>query len=208
MTIRHPGVSPIGERLDAIIEHFEINKNTFAKMIGLSDNSLISRIINEPKRGVSLDMLQKIGKAFPDINMRWLVLNEGEMLLKPAFPDPKLHYIEYYKGCEEEPVDLLRLYGYDDCTYACDVFGDIMAPKYRPGDIVLCKKINTDDPIRFGDAYLLIFNKVPNIRYIKSEVDGTFKLGAESPRYEDITVAKSDVERLCLIKGVIRREVF
>jgi len=66
-------------------------------MINLGDNSLINRIVNDPYRGTSLEMLQKIILASPDINAKWLILNEGEMLVKDKFPDPKYHYIKYFK---------------------------------------------------------------------------------------------------------------
>jgi hypothetical protein len=47
------------------------------------------------------------------------------------------------------------------------------------------------------------------IRYIKNEVDSeTIKLGVENTRYEDTTMRKADIERLCIIKGAIRREAF
>jgi len=48
MTNRTSEIRPVRERLAAIIDNYRINKNTFAKMIGLSDNSLISKIIKEP----------------------------------------------------------------------------------------------------------------------------------------------------------------
>lgn len=208
MTNKIVQIDPVGERLDAIIRHYRLNKNTFAKTIGLSDNSLISRVINEPKRGLSLEMIQRIAMAFPDLSLKWLVLNEGEMTSKSKFPDPKLHYIKYYKGSGQDPVDLMRIYGYDDCDFAFDVYGDIMAPKYRAGDIILCKE-QDQGVIQFGEAYFIIARKIPYLRYIRSEIDTeTFKIGAENPRHEDTTMLKKDIEKLYIIKGVIRREVF
>ena len=194
--------------MDAIIRYYRLNKNMFAKMVGLSDNSLISRIINDPKRGMSLELIQRIAITFPDINLKWLILNEGEMTSKSRFPDPKHHYIKYYKGLDQEPVDLMRIYGYDDCNFAFDVYGDIMAPRYRGGDVVLCKEQELGI-IQYGEAYFIIARKIPYIRYIKSEIDReTFKIGAENPRYEDVNILKKDIEKLYIIKGVIRREAF
>jgi len=131
MTNRTSEIRPVRERLAAIIDNYRINKNTFAKMIGLSDNSLISKIIKEPKRGMTLELIQRIAQAFPDLNLQYLILEEGEITYKSKFPDPALHYIKYYKGTDqEEPVDLMRVHGYEDCDYAFDVYGDIMAPSH------------------------------------------------------------------------------
>jgi len=208
MTNRTSEIRPVGDRLAAIIDHYKINKNTFAKMIGLSDNSLISKIIKEPNRGMTLELIQRIAKAFPDLNLKYLILEEGEITYKSKFPDPTLHYIKYYKGTDQDLVDLMRVNGYDDCDYAVDVYGDIMAPRYRAGDIVLCKEHDISN-IQFGEAYLIIARKIPYIRYIKGEIDGeTLKVGAESPRLEDNPMLKKDIEKLYIIKGVIRREAF
>jgi plasmid maintenance system antidote protein VapI len=208
MTNRTVEIRPVGERLAAIIDHYRLNKNTFAKMIGLSDNSLISRIINDPKRGMTLEMIQRIAQAFPDVNLKWLILDEGEITHKEDFPDPMMHYIEYYKGHDQEPTDLLRIHGYDDCDFAFDVYGDMMAPRYRAGDVILCREQELGI-IQHGEAYFIIARKIPYIRYIKGEIDGeAFKIGAESPRHEDTIMLKKDIEKLYIIKGVIRREAF
>ncbi len=208
MTNKIVQIDPVGERLDAIIRYYRLNKNSFSKMIGLSDNSLISRIINDPKRGMTLELIKRIATAFPDINLKWLILNEGEMLSKSEFPDPKLHYVKYYKRHDQEPADLMRINGYEDCDFAFDVYGDIMAPKYRAGDIIICKEW---DPgmVQFGEAYLIIARKIPYLRYIKGEINPeTFKIGADNPRHEDTGMVKKDIEKLYIIKGVIRREAF
>jgi hypothetical protein len=157
---------------------------------------------------MTLEMIQRIAQAFPDLNLKYLILEEGEITYKSKFPDPKLHYISYYKGNEKEPTDLMRIYGYDDCDSAFDVYGDIMAPRYRAGDIILCKVLDLSN-IQFGEAYLIIARKIPYLRYIKSEIDEeAFKVGAESPRHEDAPMLKKEIEKLYIIKGVIRREAF
>lgn len=201
-------ISPIGERIRAIIKYYKLNKNSFSKILGLNDNSLINRIVNDPNRGTSLDMIQKIAINFPDISLKWLILEKGNMVAKGGLPDPEYHYIKYFKGHNSEPADLLRVHGYDDCDSAFDVFGDIMAPKYRAGDIIICKEIKEPSTIQNGEAYLIIARSVPSIRYIKSETDDGYKLGAESGRVEESIVRKENVDKLYMIKGVIRREAY
>jgi phage repressor protein C with HTH and peptisase S24 domain len=108
-----------------------------------------------------------------------------------------------------EPADFLRIGGYEDCDTAFDVYGDMMAPRFRGGDVVICKTIEVSSIVRFGESYVIFSHGVPMIRYIKNEVDSeTIKLGVENTRYEDTTMRKADIERLCIIKGAIRREAF
>lgn len=82
MTNRTVEINPVGERIAEIIRHYNLNKNAFAKKIGLSDNSLISRIVNDHKRGISLELIQRIAIGFPDVNLKWFILGKGEMIEK------------------------------------------------------------------------------------------------------------------------------
>lgn len=203
--------SPSGQRIYEIIQHYGLNKTSFSAKLGMKDNSLIVRVINDPNRSFTVDLIQRIALNFPEVNIRWLVTGEGPMLCNmPVFPDPKFHYIEYYRKDGKEPVDLMRIYGYEDCDRAFDVYGDIMAPKFRSGDVIICKTIPYPGSIAYGEAFLIILNnEIPLIRYIRSEIDtDSIKLGAENPRHEDSVIRKADITRLYIIKGVVRRESF
>jgi hypothetical protein len=201
----------IGARIMEIIRHYGLNRNSFSIKIGLSSNSLIVRITNNPDAGMSLDLIQKILKAFPDINPGWFVIGEGEMLRKPVFPDPKLHYIKYYGDYQNKKgkvVDLLRLCSFEDCDSAFDVVGTAMSPKYMPGDIAICKRVNIDGFLQYGEAFLIITEDGPIFRYIKSKIDNKeFRLSAEDSRYDESTIETKNVLALYMIKGLIRKEV-
>lgn len=72
----------IGGRIMMIIKHYGLNRNSFSLKIGQSSNSLITRITNHPDMGMSLDLIQRILNAFPDVNPVWFVLGRGEMLIR------------------------------------------------------------------------------------------------------------------------------
>lgn len=69
----------VSERISLIIEHYNENKSTFSKRIGLTNTVTIGRLINE-KRNPSFDLLYRISKTFPEINTRWLLTGEGVMI--------------------------------------------------------------------------------------------------------------------------------
>ena len=198
----------IGGRIMGIIKHYALNRNSFSMKIGLTSNSLITRITKDPGMGMAIGHIQKILKTFPEINPGWFILGEGEMLKKNIFPDPKLHYIKYYKEIEGEPVDHLRITDFEDCDVAFDIVGSGMTPKYRTGDVVICKSVSKEEKIQYGEAYIIIYDNKPMIRYIKSKIDDGFKLGAEDARYEESSIEIKDIQRLYLIKGLIRKETF
>ncbi len=70
----------INERIQQIIDHYNLNKNSFSKRIGLSGNMTITNIVSGRKSKPSYDVLRKIAEAFP-INLSWLILGKGPMLL-------------------------------------------------------------------------------------------------------------------------------
>jgi hypothetical protein len=205
-------VSGIGERIMKIIWHYHTNKNAFSIKLGLSGNSIISRVTMDPKLGISLELATKILTAFEEISPDWFILGKGPMLRDSKAPDPFSYNIKYYHGFGEDPIDSMRVWGYDDCTHAFDIVGEMMFPKFRSADIVICKEVVLSmTNIEFGEAYLIFItsSRTPMIRYIKnSQEEGKVKIVAENARYEDAVILISDINKAYIIKGVIRREVY
>lgn len=67
------------ERIQKIMDKEGLNKNSFSKAIGISNNVTITRIINE-KRSPSRSTCEKIVTAFPKYNLTWILTGEGNML--------------------------------------------------------------------------------------------------------------------------------
>lgn len=209
MTDFEPQEDYIGGRIMEMIDYYGLNKNSFSVKVGLQSNAYIVRIVNNRDAGMSLPLIQKILMTFPEINPEWFILGKGEMLKENTYPSTKVHYIKYFKEIGSKPSDLLKIVGFDDCDVAFDIVGSGMSPKYRHGDIVICKTLKPDDKIPFGEAFFIVSGGSPLIRYIKSKMDDTsFKLGAEDTRYEDSSIPLAEIQSLYLIKGLIRKELF
>lgn len=67
------------ERIQKIMDEEGLNKNSFSKAIGISNNVTITRIINE-KRSPSRSTCEKIVSAFPKYSLTWILTGEGNML--------------------------------------------------------------------------------------------------------------------------------
>lgn len=67
------------ERVQFIMDKEGLNKNSFSKAIGITNNVTITRIINE-NRSASRATCEKIVSTFPKYNLNWLLTGEGEML--------------------------------------------------------------------------------------------------------------------------------
>lgn len=70
------------KRVKAVMEHFNLNKNSFSKAIGYNQNTTIGRLINEGRKP-SQKTLDMIVVRFPEISMEWLLTGRGEMLTEP-----------------------------------------------------------------------------------------------------------------------------
>ena len=68
-----------GKRIEQVIKYFGLNKNSFSKEIGMSNNVTIGRILNE-ERNPSNETLLKITNRYPQIDYDWLKSGIGNML--------------------------------------------------------------------------------------------------------------------------------
>ncbi len=67
------------ERINKIIRFYKLNSSKFADEIGVQRSS-ISHVLSGRNKP-SLDFIQKLLKAYPEINSDWLILGKGKMLL-------------------------------------------------------------------------------------------------------------------------------
>lgn len=63
------------ERLIEFLGHLGIGQNKFAQNVGLS-----SGFVNNLGEGINLKSLQKILTTYPELNERWLLTGEGNMI--------------------------------------------------------------------------------------------------------------------------------
>lgn len=68
------------QRIQLVMEKEGLNKNSFSKAIGLSNNVTITRIINE-QRTPSRTTCEKVVKAFPQYSLDWLLTGSGDMMV-------------------------------------------------------------------------------------------------------------------------------
>ncbi len=67
------------ERIKKILEREGLTKNSLSARMGLGNNVTITRIINE-HRTPSRATCERIVKALPWYNLKWVLTGEGEML--------------------------------------------------------------------------------------------------------------------------------
>lgn len=71
--------SPIAQRLAAFIKYTKLSPTAFARSIGVGQPA-ISLILTGRRKGISVEMLEKITKCNAELNPEWLLYGRGDML--------------------------------------------------------------------------------------------------------------------------------
>jgi hypothetical protein len=210
-------MSSINERIVEIMQHYGLNKNSFSIRIGMTNNTAIGKIVNEPSRKPSYEIIMKIMNTFPEINRRWFIEGKGVMLVHGvgtrAWPDPD-KCIQYYDL--QSPSELAKIikkefngeiscaiHGFPDCEISLPIFGDDMIPVINPGEVILCKKMS--DILIPGYSYLFFTENMAFCRILMDMDDNSYKLHACNPNYVDFRQKREEITAIYLIKGIIKR---
>lgn len=207
-----------GKRIDKLMTYFELNKNSFSKEIGLTNNVTIGRILNED-RDPSPKTIKMILDRFPQVNPNWLKFGEGEML-KETPPQPKLAEEKEFGGSGYLHIvpllpisaqggtfnDFVTSIKENECEkvvspvkgidMAVTVSGDSMAPEYPNGCQVFIKRINEEAFIEWGKVYVLDTCNGTVIKEIhkgKSEDEiECFSINPD-PKFQPFSVKRDDI---------------
>lgn len=89
--------SDFSERLNEIMTYYGLSASAFAELIHVQRSS-ISHVLSGRNKP-SLDFILKLNKAFPDINLYWLLNSTGEMINSTPTTTPSLE-----KNLKQDPI--------------------------------------------------------------------------------------------------------
>ena len=112
----------IVERLQSIMSHYKLSASSLADVIGVPRSS-ISHLLSGRNKP-SLDFVLKLIKAYPEVNLYWLLSGKGEFPSKTSVLDeehnPKRDLVTNLKNKTSEPkgksVSKIVFF-YDDGTF-------------------------------------------------------------------------------------------
>lgn len=211
----NPLDSPIKVRVLALVDHFSNrNKKAFEQQVGLGNG-----FVNNIKKTIRTDSIERILSAFPEVRRDWLLFGEGEMLTTDA------PVVEQTKQENEEPdgkmIPLLPLSaeggsldGFDnlgvslpdceviyspikDADMAITVSGKSMEPDYPEGCRVVVKRINHALFIEWGREYVLDTANGIVLKTLEPSDDPNFirctSLNPDQRRYAPFEIPKESV---------------
>lgn len=103
------------------------------------------------------------------------------------------------------PAYFITIPNFVECSLALRVSGDSMYPKYRSGDIVVCKNIQDKKTILHGEPYVVITSEYCAVKYLDPHEKDQSKvvLRSENPKFKPTEVSKRDILQLYLVRGKI-----
>lgn len=209
------------ERLRQYIEYKGVTIQEFEKMAGISNGSVSK--MGDNTRTSTLD---KISNSFPDLNINWLRMGIGNMLITPEQkPTPKnvveveelplipisamagalsgsdMSFMEY--ECERYIVPIFK-----GADFLIRLQGDSMMPKYVSGDIVACQRVPLDRLwFQWGKIYVIDTRQGALVKRIEpSDKEGFISIHSENPLYKPFDLPTEEINGVALVKGIIRVE--
>lgn len=211
----------VKQRLIEFIKYKDLSQRKFEQLVGLSNG-----FVNNISKGIGADKMLKILGVFPELNQRWLLYNEGDMLQKnealPCTMDvivgiplvSQYAYAGYLSGYgDPEYIDKLPRIDFTPDRHmtgnyiAFEVRGDSMndgsADSYLEGELLICREV---EPVYWKDSQLFI-NKRDFViihkegilikRIIAHDVENhTITIHSLNPMYQDEVLDLADVRQI------------
>lgn len=184
-------------------------------------------LILADKGNASTDNLAKLSMCY-GVSTEWLLCGTGPMLTtKNNAPEPKrrdllsesiplipLSALAGFNGIDEPGIkleDCARYYVPEFAQLGADflirVQGSSMVPTFVSGDIVACKKVETNSWFDFGETYVIDGAQGIMIKRVFNNPNDpdSFICRSDNESVADFSIAKSEVRSLSKVLGVVRQ---
>ncbi len=179
--------------------------------------NLPSRIIHKICELYNINKAYVFTGEFPvflDAKMAKLVTPAMQKAVVKKEPQAKVPFYETYltAGMIKKfgdnvvnPAYFITIPNFIECSLALRVSGDSMYPKYRSGDIVVCKHIQDKSTILHGEPYVVITPEYCAVKYVDPHDKDKARvvLRSENPKFKPTEVPKKDILQLYLVRGKI-----
>ncbi|MBP5548123.1 MAG: helix-turn-helix transcriptional regulator [Bacteroidales bacterium] len=107
------------DRINLILKAKNITPKQFAEEIGIQPSGM-SHILSERNRP-SLDFVMKVINRYPEIDIKWLILGEGEMYTSVSSPQQRMPVPDLFSLSESEPEVIVEENPVESATPADEV---------------------------------------------------------------------------------------
>jgi len=216
-----PDTKRLLEALNQLKKEKGVSIYQIAQKIGYAPQSF-SRI-KSGGQNMPIRWIHKICDTY-NINKNYVFLNEEPMLMDGSVKKPKKADISevqnklplYEAGITDDMKKVLgdnilnpnfftAIPHFADCTFALRVSGESMSPRYRSGDIVVCKQLKDRNLILHGEPYVVLTSELCTLKYLDPHPTDPHKfiLRSENPKFSSSPINKKNILLLFVIKGKV-----
>ena len=98
------GTESFGDRLARLIESLELSRNQFGAKINVDQSRISGYIVRGKQPGV--DFFKSVKTAFPDVDLNWLISDDGHMFVINA--NPEMAYDAEMTDIQKQEIESLR----------------------------------------------------------------------------------------------------
>lgn len=216
-------MSDTQKRIREFIEYLGINVKSFEKQIGVSNG-----FVNSLGQNIQQRNQNKISKAFPKLNMFWLLTGEGNMLksnisndspsinsFKKGVPYYDVDFIAGFDVMENSqiinPTYYIDFLPFNDADCWLNVTGKSMGPLIAHGDIVALKEVQDWKTFLLeGEIYAIITkNGFRTIKILGKDVEDSNNYLLipynKSGDYHPQPIPKNVITKIYRVKGAIKK---
>lgn len=214
-------------RIQQYIDLKRISINSFEQSVGFSNGYW------RKTKSISAAAVESILRVYSDLNPRWVMLGEEDML--EIEDNPNVTLLSHSKVPETLSSQDIILYDINaaanlktllgdktqnilgkisipdipKCDGAVYVKGDSMYPLLKSGDIIAYKEVHNFDSVVKGEMYLISFeldgDEYLTVKYVNhSEKEGCIKLVSYNPHHDPMDIPVSSIYAMALVKVSIR----
>lgn len=109
---------------------------------------------------------------------------------------------------DERIIGRMKLPGLNPDYPIVRVSGSSMEPRIMPGSYISIRPIALDSPISWGSIYVIVLADYRLVKYVRRNADPSLvTLHSANPDYDDIEIARSDIEGLYLVENIISHDL-
>lgn len=109
---------------------------------------------------------------------------------------------------DERIIGRMKLPGLNPDYPIVRVSGRSMEPRIMPGSYISIRPIAPDAPISWGSIYVIVLADYRLVKYVRRNADPALvTLHSANPDYDDIEVARADIEGMYLVENIISHDL-
>ncbi len=219
----------IKQRILQYLDFKGISKYEFYKKTSFSNGFL------DKEGNIGSDKCEKICYVFPDIDLKWLITGNGDMLITGKQEKEALYVAEdrpHYGNLKPIPlVSQKAVGGFGNHSFAVEekdvkeyyvvpkfkhkkidfmieVEGPSMYPKYNSGDVVACTIIKENSFIQWHKVHVVatLDQGIIIKRIEPSQKENYLTMMSDNEKYKPFDVPREEITGIALVVGVIRLE--